>query len=255
MDYSAIVRDYKALRAERIELTNLLVTMLSQDDLHAAARDLGMLREKEIDLGTRDEMCVLMDYAIHAIRCDDGRNAVDRVLLKNPPPEGSNPLRLLRSMQRSHYTIFEVQTPIPGVGVRGVAGAERTPILLVDMGLSKSAIPGLALATRIHSPGEGWWITTGAAMPMNHEAIDQIISGMESHRRRHGAELSEEDRTRLIVRSCISSGTSRQVRYTNPDEPDGGPTTTAPIRASSKVGRNDPCPCGSGRKHKKCCGT
>lgn len=25
-------------------------------------------------------------------------------------------------------------------------------------------------------------------------------------------------------------------------------------RAGPKVGRNDPCPCGSGKKHKKCCG-
>lgn len=25
-------------------------------------------------------------------------------------------------------------------------------------------------------------------------------------------------------------------------------------RIGSKVGRNDPCPCGSGKKHKKCCG-
>lgn len=25
-------------------------------------------------------------------------------------------------------------------------------------------------------------------------------------------------------------------------------------RVEPKVGRNDPCPCGSGRKHKKCCG-
>ena len=24
--------------------------------------------------------------------------------------------------------------------------------------------------------------------------------------------------------------------------------------ARPKVGRNDPCPCGSGKKHKKCCG-
>jgi preprotein translocase subunit SecA len=24
--------------------------------------------------------------------------------------------------------------------------------------------------------------------------------------------------------------------------------------ASDKVGRNDPCPCGSGKKYKKCCG-
>lgn len=29
----------------------------------------------------------------------------------------------------------------------------------------------------------------------------------------------------------------------------------APItRAEPKVGRNDPCPCGNGRKFKKCCG-
>jgi len=27
-----------------------------------------------------------------------------------------------------------------------------------------------------------------------------------------------------------------------------------PIRAQQKVGRNDPCPCGSGKKYKKCCG-
>jgi uncharacterized protein YchJ len=25
-------------------------------------------------------------------------------------------------------------------------------------------------------------------------------------------------------------------------------------RTTPKVGRNEPCPCGSGRKHKKCCG-
>ena len=25
------------------------------------------------------------------------------------------------------------------------------------------------------------------------------------------------------------------------------------VRLSPKIGRNDPCPCGSGKKHKKCC--
>ena len=29
-----------------------------------------------------------------------------------------------------------------------------------------------------------------------------------------------------------------------------GPT---PVRAAAKVGRNDPCPCGSGKKYKHCC--
>jgi len=27
-----------------------------------------------------------------------------------------------------------------------------------------------------------------------------------------------------------------------------------PIRRGPKIGRNEPCPCGSGRKHKRCCG-
>ncbi|MBO7622282.1 MAG: SEC-C domain-containing protein [Victivallales bacterium] len=26
------------------------------------------------------------------------------------------------------------------------------------------------------------------------------------------------------------------------------------VREEPKVGRNDPCPCGSGKKYKKCCG-
>jgi preprotein translocase subunit SecA len=28
----------------------------------------------------------------------------------------------------------------------------------------------------------------------------------------------------------------------------------APVRTEEKTGRNDPCPCGSGRKYKKCHG-
>jgi len=32
------------------------------------------------------------------------------------------------------------------------------------------------------------------------------------------------------------------------------PTPKTVVRTEPKVGRNDPCPCGSGRKYKKCCG-
>jgi preprotein translocase subunit SecA len=35
---------------------------------------------------------------------------------------------------------------------------------------------------------------------------------------------------------------------------DGGPKVQTIRRAQPKVGRNDPCPCGSGKKYKKCCG-
>ena len=29
---------------------------------------------------------------------------------------------------------------------------------------------------------------------------------------------------------------------------------TTPRRTQGKIGRNDPCPCGSGKKYKRCCG-
>ena len=32
------------------------------------------------------------------------------------------------------------------------------------------------------------------------------------------------------------------------------PARKAPVKKTEKVGRNDPCPCGSGKKYKKCCG-
>jgi len=35
---------------------------------------------------------------------------------------------------------------------------------------------------------------------------------------------------------------------------DGRMRSHDPIVRGPKVGRNDPCPCGSGKKHKKCCG-
>jgi uncharacterized protein YecA (UPF0149 family) len=32
------------------------------------------------------------------------------------------------------------------------------------------------------------------------------------------------------------------------------PPKTPSVRVSPKIGRNDPCICGNGRKYKKCCG-
>ena len=34
----------------------------------------------------------------------------------------------------------------------------------------------------------------------------------------------------------------------------GEPKSKAPVHVEKKVGRNDPCPCGSGKKYKNCCG-
>jgi uncharacterized protein YecA (UPF0149 family) len=45
--------------------------------------------------------------------------------------------------------------------------------------------------------------------------------------------------------TCAEVGATLAETYATPREP---------ARREAKVGRNDPCPCGSGKKYKKCCG-
>ena len=49
----------------------------------------------------------------------------------------------------------------------------------------------------------------------------------------------------------------QSLEQSAPDQVDGLPLTpTAPIvEHAPKIGRNDPCPCGSGKKYKRCCGS
>jgi SEC-C motif-containing protein len=48
---------------------------------------------------------------------------------------------------------------------------------------------------------------------------------------------------------------SERFKDTVPFVPDAADYGDTPFRRSSpKIGRNEPCPCGSGKKHKKCCG-
>ncbi|MFH1362381.1 MAG: SEC-C metal-binding domain-containing protein, partial [bacterium] len=44
-----------------------------------------------------------------------------------------------------------------------------------------------------------------------------------------------------------------QVKSVSYGPPQKSAAKPAPVKSKIKVGRNDPCPCGSGKKYKKCC--
>ena len=45
------------------------------------------------------------------------------------------------------------------------------------------------------------------------------------------------------------------LSYSGPSDGSKGKKQKQPVkREEPRVGRNDPCPCGSGKKYKKCCG-
>jgi preprotein translocase subunit SecA len=53
-------------------------------------------------------------------------------------------------------------------------------------------------------------------------------------------------RVRIAVRQAVGKVTGQSHGE--------GEKKTVTVKKSAKVGRNDPCPCGSGKKYKQCCG-
>lgn len=68
--------------------------------------------------------------------------------------------------------------------------------------------------------------------------------------------IKEEVIRRLFtVRIKQGQSLERKKVSNNVTEAGGGEVKKQPVRnASRKIGRNEPCPCGSGLKYKKCCG-
>lgn len=66
-------------------------------------------------------------------------------------------------------------------------------------------------------------------------------------------EIAEEEKENVEEASVVI----KREQMANPTSTSGGSensTSSSTVRKSKKVGRNDPCPCGSGKKYKKCCG-
>jgi len=86
------------------------------------------------------------------------------------------------------------------------------------------------------------------------DAIDEetigLIFKIQLEDRQKAKAREPEDQTRAVHKSTVGMGYSD----TQPAE-QVAPGKRKPVkRTGKKIGRNDPCPCGSGKKYKKCCG-
>ncbi|ADL08445.1 preprotein translocase subunit SecA [Thermosediminibacter oceani] len=64
----------------------------------------------------------------------------------------------------------------------------------------------------------------------------------------------QEDTLRYLFRVQLKTAPQRREVARNLSYSHGDGEKPQPVRKGAKVGRNDPCPCGSGKKYKKCCG-
>lgn len=66
----------------------------------------------------------------------------------------------------------------------------------------------------------------------------------------------QEETVKALFHATIQTETERKAvaKVTNTSGTSDAEVTKKPIKVDKKVGRNDPCPCGSGKKYKKCHG-
>lgn len=121
----------------------------------------------------------------------------------------------------------------------------------------------MVLAARVMAP-EGIGMTTGAALPAGVLSpadragfLQQMVSAFM---RADFDQLSPDEASEVaanIIRHCLRQGAAEHIQYVGPGARSARGRAPAPaaLAAARPVGRNSPCPCGSGKKFKRCCGS
>ncbi len=89
---------------------------------------------------------------------------------------------------------------------------------------------------------------------IEEEAVEMIFKLQPARQERFRGVFSSVSQELLHPEARMPEGPQEGGRMSEAAAP-SAPAKVQPVRTSqAKVGRNDPCPCGSGKKYKKCCG-
>jgi hypothetical protein len=254
-NYDDILARYKRMRNISRKLNKVLPDYVPKEGLEAVGRKLGLWEQGTLVFDSEDHVCVLMDQAIHGC-FRDGKNAVDCYAAEHPPKPGSDEEVLLAAMRRAFYSLFRVEEVVGGVGTRVMDILQNRESFMADVNFSRSAVAGQILASRVVS-FEEFIMTTGVALPAAPDAVKEgagYVKKMAKARQNEPGMTREENAEMAaeLTKLCLASAVTPSIEYREIDEaPDD---RVIPLRREAGVGRNDPCPCGSGKKYKKCCG-
>ena len=254
-DFSDVQARYKRMRGIGVKLNKVLTKLVPREAIEATGKKLGFWQDDTLVFDSEDQSCVLFDHAIHGW-FREGRNTLDRYAAEHPQTPGSDDEALLNALQRTFFSLFQVEGSVDGVGVRVLDILHDRRRFLADVGLSQTAARGLILASRV-IPFEDFVMTTGAALPADAEVLEAAVCHLEDLGKspQDMASMTRQEESDLaakVIALCLESEEALRIRYGEvDDDPDD---KVIPFPGSTRVGRNDPCPCGSGKKYKKCCG-
>lgn len=252
------VAEYKRLRSISQRLASKLTDRVDSNSLHQAAETLGMMSRGVLVFSSENEMAILFDYCLYQQRVN-AKNLVERYLEETPPDPLSEESAVLRADLGAYYSIFEITGVERGAGVYLNDLLRGETRFLSDIGMSNTASVGQLTATRVVPHPGGVLMTTGAAIGMTAQQFAQLKPKLQGIADLGTRELTHEQETALVtavISQSLKFGFTSQIAYAeaNAPAPRAGGLPSARPATSRRAGRNDPCPCGSGRKYKVCCG-
>jgi hypothetical protein len=211
--------EYKRLRETGRHLNQVLVERLPKEAILASAKKLGLRKGRSLVFNSEHEMPVLLDYCLYTVRTG-GKTSIERYSVRNPPPETSDQMTLLRAMRESHYSVFQVK------GVQRGRGATLFDILryetfdLMDSGIGSTAVSGMFFAGRVLPVAE-YYMTSGAFIPLTPDFFKRrVIPALEKHCSNAPADESfilsptqEAAFSAQIIRAALREGQLEMVGY------------------------------------------
>ena len=249
-----LTEQYQRFRGITFKLNNeILPRYLSRKAFQTCGQKLGMMQKNTLVLSDMDHTSVLMDYCLYEYR-ENGQNAISRYLAETQLEADSDEYRVTRAMSQSFYALLLVEQVQPGIGVQVLDILREKRFLLVDLSFSQTAVSGVVIATRV-LPFDDFVITSGAPLSVDVEMLRKIenilVHRVEDERKGKNDAQKWTDLATTVIRMCLQGESSTKVKYGGVDIQ----SIDGPLQRDVRVGRNDPCPCGSGKKHKRCCGT
>jgi uncharacterized protein YchJ len=226
---------YRQLRPQLNALQNAVLKLAPSEAILASAKALGMLHQGVMVFDSEGQTAVLMDHILYA---DPESRCHYLEAYRRAQPQGVSEEQevILAAMAEARYVVLRCEQTIPKTGAKVHDLLRGQSFLLLDQMLSRTAYPDALFATHVVSI-DGAHLATGAGIHIADRTMGEAVNAALPPGGRSFDEQNTDGKyTTRIIRALL--------RHASPTRNDGGPP----------VSRNAPCPCGSGKKYKRCCG-
>jgi len=250
---------YRRLRKRSMELNKEIIHTLTGEDIKRGGAALGILQKDTLIFDSEDMTSILMDYCLFQPG-KNGKSKVQSYIEAHTEPEHLDDRVLFNAMLGSRYSLFSVTQIERGYGVNSKDVFRGDQGFIMDIKFSKSTISGMVYAGRLLPVHERFSMSTGAFLPLDRSALTWVMDDLLPRyltSRGGNAYIPLKRYPEMeteIIKYLISHGVAERFETSNiTRKPSSGQPNLEHKAHSVQIGRNAPCPCGSGKKYKKCC--